>query len=136
MKETIATGAHRFWVEGDVARITLQGLVTLSELSALIQQLERCMNEQGVRYAVYDARRILPIEHTVRKWAAKEFKGSALRGNLVVGANPVVRLMVTGMLAVGAALGRAPTARVYLVKNEAEAFSWIEEDRRKHLRGG
>lgn len=136
MKETIAIGAHRIWVEGDVARVLLQGLVTKAELSKVLEQLERAHREAGADYIIYDATRVLPLEIEVRKWAAKEFPELKYRVTCVYGASAVIRITITAIQSAAAALGRIPKMPLKMVKSEKEALTLIGEDRSKRRKGG
>ena len=136
MNEVTKIGAHRVSLEGDTMRVVFQGLVSLPEIQAIVAVLTRWQQERkGIQYLFYDASRLLPFEPDVKRWVMNDFKGPPLRGVLVVGASPTLRVMMTVVLKTLELVRQKLERPIILLKTEADALAWIEADRKK-LRGG
>lgn len=79
-------------------------------------------------------RRLLPFEGDVRKYILKESRTLRFRGFIGIGASPAVRIMSNIITEAIKPLGLIEGS-VHLVKTEAEAWAWIEEDRKKNQEG-
>lgn len=135
MKDLVEFGTHRAWVEGDVARVVEQGLVSLSEIQTLVALIKRWQKEYGIQYALLDVRRMLPFEPEVKKWLMHEFKTIRLRAVVGIGASATVRVMTTLGEQAMDLLGYKDRTSIVSLRTEAEALAWIEADRKKRREG-
>lgn len=131
--DIVSFGMHRAWVEGDIVRVVLQGLLTVTEIKTLLELIKRWKEERGINYVLYDVKRLLPPEPEVRRWMTKEFKIIALRGALVVGASPVLRLVSAALQQAISLVGRQADSPLMMLKNEEEALAWIAKDRQQQM---
>lgn len=129
MNNSVAIGNHNAWRDGDVMRVALRGLITIPELQTLHDLIKRWREEHNVQYAIYDMRHMLPLEPHVRKWITQNFQTGVWRANLLLGASPVVRLLITALQEAMALAGTRSESPVVMAKTEEQALAWIEQDR-------
>ncbi len=136
MNELIAFGGHRMWVDGDVARVTHEGLVSLRDAQTAYNQLVRWHNEGKIQYLLVDMRRMLPYEPAVRRWLAMEAPPLLLRGTAMVGMTTSVRVVLSLLERALALVGKSLPSNLHAANSIDEAKAWFEQDRKKHQAGG
>lgn len=135
MNEVIEFGAHRMWLEGDVARIAHEGLVSLAEAQLAYSQVVRWHKGGKVQYLLVDMSRMLPYEPAVRRWLAMDAPPLILRGIAMVGMNTSLRIVISLLNRALSLVGKSLPATVFAANSVEEAKAWFDQDRKKHRAG-
>lgn len=126
----IQLGPHQVEIENDIVITRLHGTFTQEQMKQWCRIMDGVIAEHDGAFSIGDYRGAGSIPPETRRLAG-EWPGSAkMKGMVIFGASPVVRVIMTMIVRAGALLKNfmAPTA---FVTTEAEARACVEELRAK-----
>ena len=133
MPDWQSVGAHRYYIDGSLMVMDLQGTVTLDELSEILQA-------QEVLLGGYERVLTLCLAHDVQLPAADVRRYLAERGKrvdierlfvVIVTQNALLRTMLRLIERATSLIAGSPLHNTF-VSSEAEAWKWVEAERREH----
>lgn len=125
-------GAQRYFIDGDLFVMELQGAVSLDEITELMAQ-------QETLFALYDRVLTLSIARNVELPSADVRKFLAARGKrvevdrlhvVIVTDSALLRTIIQLIARATAMISKAPLHNTF-VGSEAEAWQWVEDQRRQ-----
>ena len=129
MNDWQPAGPHRYWVKGDHIRWESHGAVAPEQAHTFAQLMLRIGEEYGCAYCITDGRDMQPVPAESRRIYIDYIKRHKPRFALAVFGAPMP-IRVAGMLVVHAArMLSLPTLRVRYTATEAEAQSYLDEQR-------
>lgn len=123
-------GPHQVEIDSDIVITRIHGNLTPEHMKEWCRIVDGVIAEHGEVFSIGDYHAAGSIPPETRR-VVGEWPGAAqLRGMAVVGANPMLRVIMTMIARAGALLRnfRAPTV---FVATEAEARAWVKEQRSK-----
>lgn len=127
----IPLGSHELEVEGDLIITRLHGDFTPEQMQEWCRVVDGVIAAHGRAFSIGNYRGAGAIPPRTRRIAGDWLGSAKLRAMAVVGASAAVRLIMT-MIARAGALLRNFRAPVAFFDTEAEARTWMHEQRAKH----
>jgi hypothetical protein len=128
--QVVTIGRHPYSLTGDTLHIHFDGTISVSDLEALRAVITSLLEQAGHSFVIGDMARSTGLDPDARKYLGEWSKQQSGKNSLSVtyGLSFATRTMIT--LAVNAMklLGKQDI-NVVLVKTEAEALAWVEEQR-------
>ncbi len=133
MPDWQSVGAHRYYVDGSLFVLEMNGTVSLAEITELLQPQEALFDK-------YERVLTLSLIHgvelpspEVRKFLAERGKRVDIRRlhTVVVTQNVVLRSIIRLVERATSMITGSPLYNTF-VSSEAEAWQWVEEQRRQH----
>ncbi len=127
-------GAHRYYVEGNLFVMELNGAVTLQEMTELLLPQEALLEqyERVLTLAVSNQDQIPSSD--IRKFLAQRGQRVDIdRLHVVAVIKSQLQLTILRLIERATALLAKTQLHNTFVHSEAEAWQWIEEQRRQHL---
>lgn len=118
-----AFGTHELEIDGDVARMTFHGPVSLADSQQLASILGPMSLEFGYLLCVVDARDSGPVSAESRRYVGA-WLGARLNAAIFIGAGVIQRAMVTMITRLIVIFG-GENQEITFVKSEAEADALI-----------
>lgn len=140
MPDWQSVGAHRYYVDGSLLVMDLQGAVRVEELSEILQPQEVLLGEYERVLTLCVVRDVELPTADVRRYLAARGKRVDIERLFVVivTQNALLRTMLRLIERATSLLAGSPLHNTF-VASEAEAWKWVEAQRREHppkRRGG
>lgn len=127
-----SVGAQRYYVDGDLFVMELSGLVTLDEITALLLQQESLFSQYERVLTLCIARDVqLPTADVRRFLAARGKRVDVTRLYVVVVTNNTLLRTIIRLIERATALITSSPLHNTFVSSEAEAWQWVENQRRE-----
>ena len=128
-----SVGAQRYYVDGDLFVMELSGLVTLDEITALLLQQESLFSQYERVLTLCIARDVQLPTADVRRFLAERGKRvDVTRLYVVVVTNNTLLRTIIRLIERATALITSSPLHNTFVSSEAEAWQWVENQRREH----
>lgn len=127
-----SVGAQRYYVDGDLFVMELSGLVTLDEITALLLQQESLFSQYERVLTLCIARDVQLPTADVRRFLAERGKRvDVTRLYVVVVTNNTLLRTIIRLIERATALITSSPLHNTFVSSEAEAWQWVENQRRE-----
>lgn len=125
-----SVGPHRFYVDGNLFGMELNGPVTIPDIAALLSHQEALLSQFDVVLTLCDARHVAMPTPEVRRFLAERGKriDTARLYSVVITDSVLLRTIVQLIERAARILTGAPLHTAF-VKDEPEALAWIQARR-------